>query len=54
MWANLATQSAKGSEFADAVKLRDSIEAGLTAAQVAESKRMGAEWSARLPAKANR
>jgi TPR repeat protein len=40
VWANLATQSAKGSELADAVQLRDSIEGKLTPAQLAESKRL--------------
>jgi TPR repeat protein len=51
MWADLASQSAKGSELAEAIKLRDSIEARLTPAQIAESKKLGTEWKSRPAAK---
>jgi TPR repeat protein len=45
MWAALAAQSAKGPEGIEALRLRDSIEAGLTAVQMAESNRMRGEWT---------
>jgi TPR repeat protein len=51
MWADLACQSAKGSELAEAVKLRDALESRLTAAQVAQSKRLGVEWRNRPQSK---
>ena len=47
MWADLSTQSAKGIELTEAVKLRDSLEARLTAGQLSESKRLSAEWITR-------